>query len=81
MNSKNVDVRSLRNDLVKNAMIIVVSRVLTYFVQQRNPVSGVDLSKLFDPEWTYSLVFTLVGFVLYHLLVNHYLNPPPYAPL
>ena len=81
MDSKNVDVRSLRNDLVKNAMIIVVSRVLTYFVQQRNPVSGIDLNKLFDPEWTYSLVFTLVGFVLYHLLVNHYLNPPPYAPL
>lgn len=66
---KNVDVKSLRTDLVKNTTILVLARLLSFYLVE-NAGSTPDIMGAFDPKWVYGLVFTLLGFVFFHVVVN-----------
>ena len=67
---KNVDVKALRNDLIKNAVIIVFARLVRYYLLE-NHMSGVgDVSSALPTDFVYGLVFTLLGFVFFHVVVS-----------
>ncbi len=66
LGGKNTDRKALINDLVKNATIMVAVHVLT------NTRAG---KKLFDEESLYGILFTLLGFVLYHVVVVNIVEP------
>jgi hypothetical protein len=66
LSGKNTDRKALINDLVKNASIMVALHVLT------NTKSG---KKLFDEENMYAILFTLLGFVFYHVVVVNIVEP------
>ena len=70
---KNVDVKALRNDLVKNAVIIVVARVIRFYLTETALAGGASnvLSYLsHDDSFTYPLVCTLLGFTFFHVVVS-----------
>jgi hypothetical protein len=67
---KNVDVKALRTDLIKNALILVVVRLLRYYVLE-NAGNGVGrFSSVMPNDFLYTLVFTLTGFVLFWVVVQ-----------
>jgi hypothetical protein len=66
-NSK-VDVKGMRTDLVKNAVVVIVSRVLKYYVLEN--ASGKMDAQLFNQDFVYSLVFLLLGFVAFYVVVQ-----------
>lgn len=67
--TKNVDSKALKLDLVKNAVVVVVSRMLKfYFVDNAN--GKADSAQLFNQDFVYSLVFLLAAFVFFHVVVN-----------
>jgi len=69
MDFSNVDVKTLKIDLVKNATIIVVSRLLRYYLVEQ-PAGLGSMAQAFDTNFLYTLVFTLLAFVMFHLVVN-----------
>lgn len=65
--SSKVDTKSMRTDLVKNAVVVIVSRILKFYVLE-NATGKTDV-QLFNQDFVYSLVFLLLGFVAFHVIV------------
>ena len=66
--SSKVDVKSMRTDLIKNAVVVLVSRILKFYVLEN--ASGKSTAQLFDQDFVYSLVFLLLGFVAFWVVVQ-----------
>lgn len=66
LSSKNTNKNALINDLVKNAAVLLVIHVLT------KTRAG---AKLFDENSVYEILFTLLGFVFYHVVVVNFVPP------
>jgi hypothetical protein len=66
LSTKNTEKKALINDLNKNACIIIVVHIIA------NTYAG---KKLFDQEFLYSLIFTLLGFVFYHIVFVNFIPP------
>lgn len=66
LSSKNTNKNALINDLVKNAAVLLVLHVLT------KTRAG---AKLFDENSVYEILFTLLGFVFYHVVVVNFVPP------
>ena len=62
--TKKINMVALKTDLVKNATVVVVSRLLKYMLVDNRK------GELFNQEFVYSLVFLLLGFVAYHVAVT-----------
>jgi len=69
MNFANVDVKALKTDLVKNAVIIIASRLIRYYLLEQHAGLG-EMSQALPTDFVYGLVFTLLAFVLFHVVVN-----------
>jgi len=67
--TKNVDTKGLRMDLIKNTVIVIISRMLKFYLVD-NAGGKADSSQLFNQDFVYSLVFLLLGFVFFHVVVN-----------
>jgi hypothetical protein len=67
--TKNVDTKGLRMDLIKNTVIVVVSRMLKFYLVD-NAGGKADGAQLFNQDFVYSLVFLLLAFVFFHVVVN-----------
>lgn len=67
--SSKIDSKALKVDLVKNAVIVIVSRILKFYVVD-NAGGKADPAQLFNQDFVYSLVFLLMGFVFFHVVVN-----------
>lgn len=67
--TKNVDTKGLRMDLIKNTVIVIISRMLKFYLVD-NAGGKADGSQLFNQDFVYSLVFLLLGFVFFHVVVN-----------
>jgi hypothetical protein len=66
--SSKVNVKDMRTDLIKNAVVVLVSRVLKFYVLEN--ASGKGDAQLFNQDFVYSLVFLLLGFVAFHVVVQ-----------
>lgn len=71
--STKIDVKSLKFDLVKNAVVVIVARILKFYVVDNAGGKG-DVSKVFDQDFVYSLVFLLLGFTVFWVVVNPVVN-------
>jgi len=71
-NLKNVDVKALRNDLIKNAVIIVVARVIRFYLTEASLAGASNVMSVLshDDSFTYPLVCTLLGFTFFHVVVS-----------
>ncbi len=71
MSFKNVDVAALKTDLVKNAVIIVMSRLIRYYLLEHSSMGSMgSIGNALPTDFVYGLVFTLLSFVFFHLVVN-----------
>jgi len=67
--SSKVNTKDMRTDLVKNAVVVIVSRLLKFYVLD-NASGKADQSQLFNQDFVYSLVFLLLGFVAFYVVVQ-----------
>lgn len=65
---KNVDMVALKTDLLKNVVVIIVARVLKFYLSEGG--QGDLLAVLTSQEFIYSMVFVLVGFTAFHVLAH-----------
>jgi hypothetical protein len=66
--SSKVNTKDMRTDLVKNAVVVIVSRILKFYVLEN--ASGKTDVQLFNQDFVYSLVFLLLGFVAFYVIVQ-----------
>ena len=59
-----VDMKSLKIDLIKNALVVIVARLIKFYVVDTQGKGG-DVSVVFNQDFIYSTVFLLLGFVVY----------------
>ena len=72
MDFKNVDVKALKTDLVKNATIMIVSQVLRFYLASNSEQSQKSLMSILtdnNNDFTYHVILTLLAFVVYHVVV------------
>jgi len=66
LSTSNTDKKALVNDLAKNACILFAVHLIA------NTYSG---KRLFDQDFLYSVMFTLLGFVFYHIVFVNFVPP------
>lgn len=64
--TKNINRKALINDIVKIATVLITTHVLTHVRAGK---------KLFDEESLYSVLFTLLGYVFYHVVMVNIVRP------
>lgn len=71
---KKVDVKSLRQDLIKNAVVIILARLIKFYVIDRQGDIGSigDFPSAFNQEFVYSAFFLLIGFAVFWVVVEPY---------
>lgn len=67
--SSKVNVKDMRTDLVKNTVIVLVSRLLKFYVLENAGGKG-DASQLFSQDFVYNLVFILLSLVCFYVVVQ-----------
>jgi len=65
---KNVDMSALKTDLLKNLLVIVVARVLKFYLMDGG--SGDLVGVLTSQEFLYSTGFVLLGLAVFWVLVQ-----------
>jgi len=63
---KNTDKKALTNDLVKNAVIMLTAHVISNTRSEK---------KLFNEESMNVIIYTLLGFVFYHVVFVNIVPP------
>ena len=58
----------LKMDLVKNATVVIMSRLLKFYLVDNVSGKG-DVTQVFNQDFVYSLVFLLLAFVFFHVVV------------
>lgn len=66
---KKVDMKSLKSDLTKFAIMLVVARLIKFWVVDTQGRGG-DVTIAFSQDFLYSSVFTLVGFAVFWLVIE-----------
>jgi hypothetical protein len=69
LDMKKVDTKSMRMDLIKNAVIVIVARLVKFYVIDTQGKGG-DVMTVFNQEFVYSVVFLLLGFAVFWLAVE-----------
>jgi len=64
--TQNTNKKALINDLTKNACILLSVHIVA------NSYAG---KKLFDQDFLYSVMFTLLAFVFYHVVFVNFVPP------
>ena len=65
--SSKVNTKDMRTDLIKNAVVVIVSRLLKFYVLDNASGKG---EQVFNQDFVYSLVFLLLGFVAFYVVVQ-----------
>jgi len=58
--------KDLINDLVKNAVVLLISHILLHLRTEK---------KLFDEDSMYVILFILLGYAFYHIIVSNIIHP------
>lgn len=66
---KKVDMKSLRMDLIKNALIVIVARLVKFYLVDTQGKGG-DVTTVFNQDFIYSIVFLLLGFAVFWVVVE-----------
>ena len=64
---KNVDMKSLRMDLIKNSLIVIVARLIKFYVVDTQGKGG-DVTTVFNQDFIYSTVFLLLAFGVFWMI-------------
>ncbi len=70
---KKVDMKSLRSDVLKIFTMLVVARLIKFWVVDTRGKGG-DVFPVFDQDFIYSTAFTLIGFAAFWVLVEPFVR-------